>query len=222
MAQAQQHIPPDANSVLIVDDHDIVRFGLETVISSAPDLHLVGTAANLADALAAIAMHQPALVITDMALPDSKGVDTVRAIVQAQQGRRTLVVSMQDEILYGELVLCAGANGFIMKETAYANIVPAALAVLAGHEWISRALNAKIVDRALHRNRPSLEAGGEATLTMRELEVLEQLKSGKTTKEIASALQISGRTVDLYRASIKRKLHLRTGVEVIAYAFNKL
>lgn len=209
------------HSVLIIDDHDIVRFGLETVILGCPSLRLAGSAATLADGLALIKGHQPDLVITDLALPDSKGMDTIRAVVEAQGPRRTLVVSMQDELLYGELVVAAGAQGYLMKESAHANIVPAALAVLAGDQWLSPALTSRLLDRMLHRKRPT-EASPEAALSVRELEVLEQLKSGKTTKEIATTLGISGRTVDLYRASIKRKLRLRTGVEVIAYAFNHL
>jgi DNA-binding NarL/FixJ family response regulator len=128
---------------------------------------------------------------------------------------------MQDELLYGEVALGAGADGYLMKDTAHANIVQAALAVLDGETWVSPALRARMLDRFLQRKRPADQAA-EASLTVREREVLEQLKQGKTTKEIARALGISARTVDLHRATIKRKLGLRTGVELVAYAFNRL
>lgn len=212
---------PQPRSVLVIDDHDIVRFALETVVLNTPELRLVGSASTLAEGLALIREQSPDLVITDIALPDSKGTETVRAVVAAQAGRRTLVVSMQDELLYGEVALGAGADGYLMKDTAHANIVQAALAVLDGETWVSPALRARMLDRFLQRKRPADQAA-EASLTVREREVLEQLKQGKTTKEIARALGISARTVDLHRATIKRKLGLRTGVELVAYAFNRL
>jgi len=207
-------------SVLIVDDHDIVRVALESLMLASSTLTLVGSAGTLARALVLVEAFRPDLVITDMSLPDSKGLDTVRAIAAAQAGRKTLVVSMQDEMVYAELALSLGAGGYLMKESAHANVMHAASTVLRGEQWVSDAVRAKLLEKVLHRHRAS--GAEDSALTGRELQVMEQIKSGKTTKEIAACLGISVRTVDLYRASIKKKLHLRTGVEVIAYAFNRL
>lgn len=211
------------NSVLVIDDHDIVRFGLETLVLGCPELQLAGSAASLGEGLEFIEREKPQLVITDMAVGDSSGLDTVRAVVAAQGERQTIVVSMQDEMLYGEQVLALGAAGYVMKDNAHASVIPAALAVLAGDTWVSPRLQAKLANRFLKRNRHAegdkLEA---AALTVRELEVLELLKTGKTTKEIARALDLSARTVDLHRANMKRKLKLRTGAELIAFASNRL
>jgi DNA-binding NarL/FixJ family response regulator len=211
------------NSILVIDDHDIVRFGLETLVLGCPELQLTGSAASLAEGLEIIEREKPRLVITDMAVGDSSGLDTVRAVVAAQGERLTLVVSMQDEMLYGEQVLALGAAGYVMKDNAHASVIPAALAVLAGDTWVSPRLQAKLANRLLKRHRPAegdkLEA---AALTVRELEVLELLKTGKTTKEIATALDLSARTVDLHRANMKRKLKLRTGAELIAFASHRL
>lgn len=212
------------NSVLIIDDHDIVRFGLETLISDCPDLKIVGSAPTLAIGLELIALHQPALVISDMSMDDSKGLDTVRSVVAAQSPRRTLIVSMHDEMLYGEQVLALGAQGYLMKEMAHASAVEAALAVLRGENWISLRLNGKLIGRLLQRSRnepPSNTADAIRTLTMRELEILECLRTGKTTKEIAYGLGLSARTVDIHRANIKKKLGLRSGTELIAFALAK-
>jgi DNA-binding NarL/FixJ family response regulator len=209
--------------VLIIDDHDIVRFGLETLVLGCDDMQLAGSAPSLADGLALIEQHRPDVVVSDMAVGDSSGLDTVRAVVRAQQGRRTLVVSMQDELLYGEQVLAAGAQGYVMKDSAHAFVLPAIRALLAGDTWASPRLQAKLVNRLLRRNRTGAQMPDpEAALTMRELEVLQELKGGRTTKEIARALELSVRTVDLHRANIKRKLNLRTGAELIAFASNKL
>jgi DNA-binding NarL/FixJ family response regulator len=214
-----------AKSVVVIDDHDIVRFGLETLIQQCPELRLAGSAPNLREGLALIARQHPDLVVTDMGTGDSTGLETVRTVVAAQAPRATLVVSMQDELLYGEQVLSIGARGYIMKESAHADVVPAALAVLKGGTWVSPRLSSRLLHRVLQRARPAPRPGtidGEEALTPREIEVLELLKSGRSTKEIASVLELSARTVDIHRANIKRKLHLRTGAELIAYASNRL
>jgi len=212
------------NSVLIIDDHDIVRFGLETLIGYSRDLRLVGSVARLADGLTLIAERHPALVISDISLEDSKGLETVRAVVEAQAPRPVLVISMHDEMLYGEQVLGLGARGYVMKETAHSVVVQAALAVLRGETWVSPRLNAKLLQRLVQRGRPA-PAGQPAeavgTLTLRELQVLEVLRTGKTTKEIAHQLGLSARTVDIHRANIKRKLGLRSGAELMAFALSR-
>lgn len=212
------------NSVLIIDDYDIVRFGLETLIANAPELALAGSAGNLADGLRLIEQLKPALVISDMSMDDSKGLDTVRAVVAAQQPRRTLIISMHDEMLYGEQVLALGAHGYVMKESAHAVVVAAAMTVLHGETWVSQRLNTKLLNRLLHRSqsdRPSTPEDAARALSLRELEVLEFLRTGKTTKEIAFELGLSNRTVDIHRANIKRKLGLRSGTELIAFALAK-
>jgi DNA-binding NarL/FixJ family response regulator len=222
---AMEPSPQSPASVVVIDDHDIVRFGLETLVLQRPELRLAGSSATVRDGLVLIEQHRPSLVITDMGTTDSSGLDTVRAVVAAQAPRPTLVVSMQDELLYGEQVLAIGARGYIMKESAHATVIPAALAVLQGGTWMSPRLNSRLLNRMLHRVRPAPQPGevaGAEALTAREIDVLELLKSGRTTKEIAAALTLSARTVDIHRANIKRKLRLRTGAELIAYASNRL
>ncbi|NCT97875.1 MAG: response regulator transcription factor [Comamonadaceae bacterium] len=206
------------NTVIVIDDHDIVRLGLETLIAGSPHLRLLGSAASLRDGLALIERHQPALVITDMGTGDSSGLATVRAVLAAQGPRATLVLSMHDEMLYGEPVMALGASGYLMKERASAEIVPAALAALKGELWMSPRLNARLLSRTLKRHRPDTTEAtdGERSLTLREREVLDLVHQGKATKEIACALGLSARTVDIHRANIKRKLGLRSAAAVIA------
>lgn len=203
-------------SVLIVESQDIVRYGLEMLVLASSGLKLVGTAPDLGTALQEIRQRAPDVVVTELALPDSRGLETVRAVVAAQGPRHTLVVTDHNEVLYGEQVLALGAAGYLMKNAAQAELARAVLAVAEGQRWISPALNAHLVNRTLQRSR--FVQSGQAALTARELEVLEQLKEGKSTKQIAAALAISPRTVDLYRTRIKKKLGLRTGAELIAYA----
>lgn len=210
-------------TVLVIDDHDIVRFGLETMVHGCAKLRLAGSAADLASGLRCIEAVRPDLVISDMGTRDSRGLDTVRAVVAAQAPRPVLIVSIQDEMLYAEQAITQGAMGYVMKEVAHASIIPAALKVLSGDVWVSPRLQSKMVNRL--RRQPTHSRAevreGVSALSARELEVLELLKLGKSTKEIASSMELSVRTVDIHRARIKRKLGLRTGAELIAFASSR-
>lgn len=210
------------NSVLLIDHQDIVRFALETLMSTCPHLKVVGSAATVSEGLALIRQLQPDLVITELALPDASGLPAVRAVVHAQEPRRTLVFSMQDELLYGPPVLSAGAGGFVSKQGPHACVVDAALKVLEGGVWVSPRLSSTLLQRSLRRSGRARRARGPAdgmtSLTTREVEVLEHLRAGKSTKQIASALDLSVRTIDLYRAQLKSKLGFRTSAELIVFA----
>jgi DNA-binding NarL/FixJ family response regulator len=206
-------------SVVIIDDHDIVRFGVGMLIGETSDMQVRGVAATLQEARRLIAELTPDLVVTDMGTGDSQGLETVRQVVSAQSPRATIVMSMQDEILYGERVLALGALAYVMKETAHATLLPACRAALRGETWTSQALAARVVRRTLRHTAALPQA---RQLTEREVEVLELLKQGRTTKEIAASLGLSARTVDIHRSNIKHKLGLRTGAALIAYASSNL
>ena len=213
------------HSVLILDDHDIVRLGLEALLSREPDLRIVGSVDCLRKGIEEIARLRPDLVISDMGLGDSSGLQTVRALAQAQAPRPLLVVTMQDEILYAEKALALGAAGFLMKDCVADHLVIAARSVLEGGTWIHARLRAVLVNRHLRRNaaaRREAEGRAEATLSLRELQVLDLLREGRTTKEIAAQLHLSHRTVDIHRANLKKKLGLRSGAELIAFASSRL
>ncbi len=213
-------------SIFIVDDHDIVRFGLETLIKHNLQFKLCGAASTLASALESVAKLKPDLLIMDMSLPDSQGLGTVRALVQAQSPRPLVVLSMHDELIYAEQVLNLGAQGYLMKEHAHALLMQVAQAVLAGERWVSPKVSEQLLNRLLARRRHSdgsLETPKlQASMSMRELQVLEKIGTGKTTKEIAFSLSLSPRTVDVHRANLKKKLNLRSGTELVAYAVSRL
>ncbi|MES2283828.1 MAG: response regulator transcription factor [Pseudomonadota bacterium] len=210
-------------SVYILDDHDIVRFGLETLISASGKFRLLGSSSNLAEGLVQIAALKPDILISDMSMDDSKGLDTVRAVVQAQGERPVLVVSMHDEMLYGEQVISLGARGYVMKESAHATVVPAALEVAEGRTWVSPSLRERLLGRLRGggTGTQSQQGSSDAVLTQREIQVMERLGRGKNTKQIASELDLSVRTVDIYRANLKRKLGLRTAAQLIAFSLSR-
>ena len=211
-------------TIFIMDDHDIVRFGLSALLSAWPDLKLVGQAANVQSGLLGIAQHQPDLVISDLSMDDSQGLDTVRSVVAAQGGRAVLIISMHDELIYAEQVIALGARGYLMKENALQFALAAVFAVLDGQIWVSAAVSAQMLNRLkpqanTHTNIPANISN--AKLSTRELDVLEKLSLGKTTKEAAFELNISARTVDIHRASLKKKLGLKSGAELISWAASK-
>lgn len=209
-------------TVFILDDHDIVRFGLATLLKSCESFEVLGTASNLSDGVKAIERLKPALVVTDMSMDDSKGLDTVRAVIAAQAGRKVLVVSMHDELIYAEQVIALGAQGYLMKESAQAQVVFACQTVLGGDSWVSQKVSTHLLNRIMKRSRTGgSPAPSTGPLSAREVEVFEKIGMGKTTKEIAFDLNLSPRTVDIHRANIKRKFGLKSGAEVVAFAVQR-
>jgi len=208
---------PLSRSILIMDDHDIVRFGLSALIGTNHALKIVGEAATMKDGLAGIAQHQPDLVISDMSMSDSRGLDTVRSVVAAQSSRLVLIISMHDELIYAEQVVAMGARGYLMKEMAQQYALEAVTAVLAGQIWVSPAVSSLMLNRLSPKANAHNDAQN-ARLSERELEVLDKLSTGMTTKEIAFKLSISARTVDIHRAGLKKKLGLKSGAELVSWA----
>lgn len=215
-------------TILVIDDHDIVRFGLQTLIEAARSYRVVDTQPSLAFGLQAIARLKPDLVVCDMSLVDSRGLDTVRAVVAAQSPRPVLMLSMHDEMIYAEQTLTLGVRGYLMKERAQEHLLQAIQTTLSGSVWVSPQVNNYLLNRLMKRgNRQDAASAASparqvASLSQRELEVLEKIGKGKTTKEIAFEFSLSPRTVDIHRASIKKKLELKSGAEVLSFAISRL
>ncbi len=208
--------------IYIIDDHDVVRFGLSMLINNHPAMQVVGSAANLGVALADIDRLAPDLVVSDLTLEDSRGLDTVRAVVAAQLDRPTLFVSMHEEEIYARQAIALGARGFLMKDKAQENVVAAAQAILGGNIWISQKVSNQLLGRLVSVNSRRSEQPEVSALSARELEVLEKVGGGLTTKQIAFDLGLSPRTIDIHRARIKHKLGIKSGSELIAYAVTHL
>lgn len=210
--------------ILLIDDHDILRFGLQTLIDTSPMFRVVDTQASMSAGLAAIKRHKPDLVVCDLSLDDSKGLSTVSAVVEAQSPRPVLILSMHDEMLYAEQSLALGVKGYLMKDRAQESVLQAIETIFSGNCWVSPQVNAYLLNRMLKRNSrlsASLLVGHISSLSPRELVVLELIGKGSTTKEIAGNLSLSPRTVDIHRANIKKKLALKSSAEVVAFAIAK-
>jgi DNA-binding NarL/FixJ family response regulator len=209
----------DALRVFVIDDHPIVRHGFAQLLAAEPGLELCGQAADASTALAALtaAQPQPDVVIVDVSLGEVSGIDLIGEIEQRLPRAAVLVVSMHDEQLYAERSLRAGAAGYVMKHEAAGSIVRAIRTVAAGGVFVSEAVSARLLQRLATRGGPGDDSPLGA-LSNRELHVLELIGRGLGTREIAELLHISIKTVESYRARLKEKMNLRSGIELTRFA----
>lgn len=202
--------------ILLVDDHPVVREMLTLRITQEVDLEVCAAVGEMAAALAAVERHQPDLAIVDINLPDGHGLELIKEVHTRDPAVRLLVFSMHDENLYGERVLRAGAQGYLMKSEPPEKIIEAIRRVLAGKLAVSDALSHRLLSEATRQGR-SKETAMER-LSDRELEVFELIGRGLGTKDIASRLNRGVKTIDTYRLRIKEKLQVGTATELVAKA----
>lgn len=203
--------------VFVVDDHPIVRHGFAQLLGAEPDLELCGQAGDPRGALDAIAAADPGVVVVDVSLGEASGIDLIRDIKQLVPRAAVLMVSMHDEQLYAERSLRAGAAGYVMKHEPATAIVRAIRSVAAGGIFVSEAVSARLL-RLVTAGHPRDEDSPLGTLSNRELHVLELIGRGQGTREIADLLHISVKTVESYRARLKEKMNLRSGIELTRFA----
>lgn len=218
MAQAKLNQVKDSRKrVLLVDDHAVVRYGIAHLINQQSDLVVCGEEENAANALSAIAKLRPDLVIADISLKDSSGLELMRNIKAQYSGMPVLVVSTHDESVYAEIAFRAGALGYLMKGDALDKVVSAIRRVLSGNVYVSDALAAKMLQHQI-RGHNDIEQSPVKGLSDREMEVFQLIGQWKKTKEIAHELHLSIKTIEYYREQIKQKLDLKGAVELTQYA----
>ncbi len=207
-----------ATRILIVDDHPVMREGLEGLLAQQPDLQVCGQADSIAKALQEIERAQPDVIVLDLTLGAEDGVDLIVHLRNQNSQARILVLSMHDELLYAERLLSMGVQGYIMKQEASTEFLRALRKVAAGDVYVSQAVNARLLEQ-ISRSRPRAAGSSLDTLTARECEVLTMTGQSRTTREIAQALGMSEKTVDSHRRNIRDKLGLHSSGELLRYAF---
>ncbi len=205
--------------VFVVDDHPIVRQGLVQLIEQEPDLEVCGEAADVKEARMALAKVTPDIVILDLSLRDSDGLELVKDIRSKYDQLPVLILSMHDESIYAERLLSAGANGYIMKQAAADQLLVAVRRVLSGGIYVSEKVGASMIERFAVAGR-SQSADPIDRLSNRELQVLNLIGRGKTTREIADNLNLSVKTIESHRQRIKKKLNLTTAPQLVQFAVN--
>jgi DNA-binding NarL/FixJ family response regulator len=203
--------------ILLVDDHAVVRFGIGQLINKQSDLIVCGEAESAGKALDLVTETQPDLVIVDITLKESSGLELLKNIRAQFPKIPVLVVSMHDESIHGEMAIRAGALGYIMKEEAMEKILVAIRRVLNGEVYVSDALATKLLHQNIHGSRDEQVSPLER-LSDRELEVLRLIGQWKGTRQIAGELHLSIKTIEYYREQIKKKLNLKDASELVRFA----
>ena len=202
-------------TLLLVDDHAIVRQGLAALLAREADFAVAGEAGTYEDGLAALAALAPDGVVLDLSLRDRSGLDWIREARAKGYAGKILVLSMHDEAVYAEKALRAGAQGYVMKDQAEETLVAALRQVRSGRTYLSPAAEKLLAAPAAAAEK---ETDGVAGLTARETEILYAIGGGLTTRDIAEKFGLSGRTVDVHRANVKRKLGCASLAEVLVRA----
>jgi DNA-binding NarL/FixJ family response regulator len=204
-------------TIVLVDDHPIVREGLRTVLEREPDLSVVGEASDGLEALQLVERLRPTLLILDVRMPRKSGLEVAREIARSSPETRVLILSMYAAEGYVMEALASGVAGYILKETDTGNLIPAIRQIMGGTRYLSPSVNDRVIDAYLQKTRGETVDPFD-TLTARERQVLRLLAESCTNADIAERLSISVRTAEHHRASLMRKLRLKSSAEVIAFA----
>uniref|UniRef100_C6DZG5 Two component transcriptional regulator, LuxR family n=1 Tax=Geobacter sp. (strain M21) TaxID=443144 RepID=C6DZG5_GEOSM len=203
--------------VLIVDDHTIVRQGLRVLIDKEQDMEVIAEAATGAEAIRIAREKRPDVTVMDITMPDLNGIDATRAIVAEWPQARVLALSMESDRRFVVEVLKAGANGYVLKDSAFAELATAIRAVASGETYLPSRVTTLLIKEYLQRIPDEVPATYE-NLSLREREILQLIADGKNAKEIAFSFGVSVKTVENQRHSIMKKLDLFSIAELTKYA----
>ena len=200
--------------ILIVDDHAVVRSGLRLLLEREDDLEAIGEAGDGKQAVKLARELTPDVVLLDVVMPGSSGIDAAAEIRIESPDSRILMLSMQDDPTYVRQAFASGAAGYVLKDAADAELVEAVRKVAAGDQYVHPALGARLV------SEPEVSSGPVDSLSDREREVLKLLALGHTNQEIARQLFVSVRTVEAHHAHILNKLRASTRAELVRHAID--
>ncbi|WP_232093051.1 response regulator [Gimesia panareensis] len=202
---------------MIVDDHPIVREGYVHLIQRRDDLQVCAQAGGKVEAMQQIRSSSPQLIIVDISLSDGSGLELIKDIKSQSPQIKLLAVSMHDENLFAERCIRAGAHGYVNKQQAPEQLINAINRVLSGKIYLSQDITERMICRSIGATEDENVSPIEK-LSDRELEVFEQIGQGETTRQIASKLNLSAKTIETYRENIKHKLNLSNATELTRHA----
>jgi DNA-binding NarL/FixJ family response regulator len=207
-------------TLLLADDHPIVRQGLRALLAAETDLRLVGEAAEGLEALRLAERLRPNVLVLDLMMPGLNGLDVARQVTRRAPETRVVILSMHAHEAYVLEALLAGASAYVLKESSSDELVKAIRAVTTGRRYLSPPLSEEALG-TYSRRTGSLPPDPYHTLTAREREVLQLTAEGHSGADIAERLFISPRTVETHRANLMRKLKVRNQKELIRYALQR-
>jgi DNA-binding NarL/FixJ family response regulator len=205
-------------SVVVADDHEIFRQGFKAMISHYEDLEVIGEAENGRELVELVKNLQPDLAFVDIKMPLLDGIDATRDIAALAMGTRVIALSMFSDDVYVIDMLQAGASGYVLKNTRYEELIKASRIVLNGGHYFCNDASERIQSFLKLHALSSLKKAQDPVLTEREIEIIKLICEQLTSKEIASALGLSQRTVDTYRDVIQKKTNSKNMAGIVLYA----
>jgi two-component system, NarL family, response regulator NreC len=210
-----------AIKVLIADDHGVVRRGLRLLLEQYPELSVIGEAANGRDAVIMAAKLSPQIVIMDVAMPLLNGIEAAGQILAANSRTGIVMLTMHADESYLLRALHIGVRGYLLKDSAEEDLLPAIRSVAHGKPFFSRVIAESLLEDYMLLLKQEGLADTFELLTAREKEVLQSLAEGKSNKEVAALLDISTYTVESHRTNLMQKLNLHNTAEIVLYAVRK-
>ncbi len=210
----------DTFRILLADDHVLVAEGIQKLLE--PEFELVGIVADGRSLVTAAAKLQPDIVVVDISLPLLNGLDASQQLKKNNPNLKIIVLTMHSEPNFVTQAFRVGVSGYVLKQSVGSELVQAIREVIKGRTFVSPMVAQSLVDQAVNPSTPSVPGDGKAgfaqTLSARQREVLQLVAEGKATKEIASILNVSVKTVEFHKTRIMKELRLRTAAELTKYA----
>ncbi len=209
--------------IFIADDHAILREGLCSIIQSVPEYEIIGETGDGREALEKIEQLKPDVVILDISLPSMTGVEVARQLRKYHPEIKIIILTQYDNDEYIEHLMQYGVHGYILKENTSMDLIRAISEVMKNNIYLSPEVTKKMVNNFVANWQQNDKASGSVIprLTPRELEILKLIAEGKTNKQISSMLFISGKTVNVHRSNIMKKLNIRKVTDLVIYAIKK-
>jgi len=205
-------------TVLLADDHAVVRDGLRSLLEALGDMTVIGDAADGREAVRQVAQLRPDVAIVDIAMPELNGIETTRHIREVCPSARVIILSMHSTAEHIFRALQAGARGYLLKESAGSELVHAVRAVHAGGYYLSQRIPSQVLDQALRQHKTPATESPLARLSQREREILQLVVEGKSSAEIALTLSLSPKTVETYRSRLMEKLGVSDLPSLVKFA----
>ncbi len=206
------------HNILIVDDHALMRNGLEAMLASEPDYEVVGVAADGMTAIRSVAELQPDVILMDLTMPRTSGMDAIVQIKRQHPHIKIVALTFHKEEKYIHATLEAGADAYVLKDDSRTELFNALANVVSGNNYLSPSIVDKVVAGYLSGGDAATAKPSWEILTRREREVIKLIAEGKRTKEIAEYLSLSPKTIEKHRTNLMRKLDLHNVSEVTVYA----
>jgi DNA-binding NarL/FixJ family response regulator len=207
--------------VFLADDHAVVRDGLRLLLEAQADITVVGEAADGRETVRQVKRLRPDVVIMDITMPELNGIEATRHIRGSCPATRVVILSMHANKEHISRALQAGADGFVLKESAGKEVVEAVISVHSGHPYLSRRISEAMIEDYVYRRKAAQDKSPLESLSPREREILQLVVEGKTSANIGEILYLSPKTVETYRSRLMQKLGLKSIPDLVKFAIHQ-